>query len=155
MNQGTQRRLELLQIKARKIRIKSQRGGLSSEINVTPLVDVVLVLLIIFMLVLPKIAIEVDLPKELKPEKAQDVRDAVSLIFKKDKTLYVNDKQIDPKSLESSLEAELKHNPLKKVQLSADAAVEFREIRTLLSALRNAGVTQADLMGKRIEEEEQ
>lgn len=153
MNRETQRRLELLETKARKLRVSGQRSSVNSDINVTPLVDVVLVLLIIFMLILPKISIVIDLPKEMRPEKTHDTKDAITLAIKKDKTLFVNDRKITEKQLQESLKKELRGNPLRRVLLSADSALEFREIRAVLSALREAGITEADLMGKRALEE--
>lgn len=153
MNRETQRRLELLETKARKLRVSGQRSSVNSEINVTPLVDVVLVLLIIFMLILPKISIVIDLPKQLSPEKTHNTKDAITLTIKKDKTLFVNDVKIKQPQLQESLKSVLRGNPLRRVLLSADSALEFREIRALLSTLREVGITEADLMGKRILEE--
>lgn len=154
MNAKILRRLELLDTKARRLRIKGQRSDVNSEINVTPLVDVVLVLLIIFMLVLPKLSVVIQLPKQLRPDRVREVKDALNIIVKKDGSITVNVDKVDEKNLPAALAKELKKNPFRRVLLSADAGLQFHTIRMLLGALRDAGVTQADLLGKRIAEEQ-
>lgn len=154
MSSPIQRRLELLESKSRKKRLKGQRAGVNADINVTPLVDVVLVLLIIFMLVLPKLSITVELPNLLRPDAVKDVKDALNVIVKADGTVALGDSVVNEKNFPESLQREMRNKPFRKVLLSADKNLQFHTIRLLLNNLRDGGVSETYIMGKRIAEEE-
>lgn len=176
MNSRVHRRLELLDTKARRVRIKGLRGGVAAEINITPLVDVVLVLLIIFMLVLPEMDVVINLPEAFNPEKITAAKTPPMNISVKCGKLEiikegerkggrqcighlvsVNNGEFVPVevgSLKELLEKELKRDPFAIVYLAADENMEFKDIRAILTALRDAGVAQAGLVSKRITEQE-
>lgn len=154
MNSKIHRRLELLQSKARKNRIKGLRGGGggSAEINITPLVDVVLVLLIIFMVVLKKIDAVVSLPQAFDPKTVGESDNPLSVFIRLDGVVIVDSNPVAEANLISVLEVEVRKNPFLKVHLSADRNLEFKEIRKMLNALRDAGVNVAELMSEPIKE---
>jgi len=81
-------------------------GGPMADINVTPLVDVMLVLLIIFIITAPLMShkVKVDLPEAnlvQKPEDAADRKGPITLAVKEDGSIYWNDEEIDKQTLES------------------------------------------------------
>jgi biopolymer transport protein ExbD len=155
MNSEIQRRLELLESKKRKLRLKGTRVGANAEINVTPLVDVVLVLLIIFMLVLPKLNVVIELPKAARPEKlSSSSGDALNVSINQDGAISVNERKVDRSQLAEAIDKEMKKIPYRQVFLSIDTHLRFKSVREVLAALQDAGVAKTGLMAKRIPEEE-
>ena len=146
MNAKILRRLELLDTKGRKIRIKGQRKGPDANINITPLVDVVLVLLIIFMVVTPMLNEGLELPKSMDPTRLNAMTDDLKININQQGEIRVGDKPSSDSKLKEDLAKELEKNPFRPVYLSADKALQFGTIRTVLSALRDAGVSQAGLV---------
>jgi biopolymer transport protein ExbD len=116
-----------------------------SEINVTPLVDVVLVLLIIFMVVTPMIAsgVAVDLPRTThhnrKPDDGKDIIVSVTQAER----LYVGGQGIgSPDQLGAALAEERRRFPNKTIFLKADTRVPFGAVRRTLAAMREAGMEE-------------
>lgn len=116
-----------------------------SEINVTPLVDIMLVLLIIFMLTneevsekMKKPAIEVDLPKaaSAKNEPAKPL----SVVITKDGTLFLNANQVTKDELVAQVKAAAAANAGQEAVLSADKRVVHGEVVQIIDAIRLAGV---------------
>jgi biopolymer transport protein ExbD len=116
-----------------------------SEINVTPLVDIMLVLLIIFMLTneevsekMKKPAIEVELPKaaSAKNEPAKPL----SVVITKDGTLFLNGSQVTQTELETQVKAAAAGNPGQEAVLSADRRVIHGEVVRIIDTIRLAGV---------------
>jgi biopolymer transport protein ExbD len=114
-----------------------------SDINVTPLVDVVLVLLIIFMVVTPLIAsgVVVDLPRTLhhtrKPDEGKDIIISVT----KDNQLYVGAKRFArPDDLAQAVQAERRRSPQKSVFLKADAMAQYGAVRQVMQALHGVEI---------------
>ena len=153
MNAKVLRRLEMLDTKARKLRIKGQKGGMSADINITPLVDVVLVLLIIFMVVTPLLNSGIDLPATLDPKQLSAMRDDLKVSIKKSGEIAIGDAPIEEAKMGEKLAMELKKNPFRPVYLSADKNLQFHSVRAILSALRDAGVSEAGLVSTAMEEE--
>jgi biopolymer transport protein TolR len=115
-----------------------QGGSLKSEINVTPLVDVVLVLLIIFMVVTPLIAsgVAVDLPRTAhharKPDDGKDIIVSITA----DKRFYVGTARLNQvEDLVQKLLAEKRRTPEKSIFLKADAKAPYGVVRTVMQAL--------------------
>lgn len=147
MNASIFRRLELLDTASRKARLKGQRGsGADASINITPLVDVVLVLLIIFMVVTPMINDGLTLPFAESPECVNARTDDLKIILKHSGELKIGDTVIQESALGEALARELSKNPLRMVYLSADKSLQFSKVRHILTALREAGVPQAGLV---------
>ena len=109
-----------------------------SDINVTPLVDVVLVLLIIFMVVTPLIAsgVLVDLPRTLhharKPDEGKDIIISVT----RDNQLYLGANRVArPEDLAQAVRAEKRRSPQKTVFLKGDALASYGTVREVMQAL--------------------
>ncbi|MEI6791120.1 MAG: biopolymer transporter ExbD [Myxococcaceae bacterium] len=141
------RRLELLDTESRRARLKNQRGsGADAAINITPLVDVVLVLLIIFMVVTPMINDGLKLPVAQEPDRIDARTDDLKIILNQAGELKIGDKAVPEAQLGEALTKELSKNPFRTVYLSADKSLQFSKVRTILTALREAGVSQTGLV---------
>jgi len=115
-----------------------------SEINVTPLVDVMLVLLIIFMVTAPLMqqGIDVNLPKakgkELPPE------ERISIVVKKGGTIFLNDQPISKTDMISRLTAISKLNP--NVFLRADKDVPYGTVVEIMGDIKEAGIEKLGMV---------
>ena len=112
-----------------------------AEINMTPLVDVMLVLLIIFMITLPVInhAVKVELPtassqkNDIKPE-------SINLSINAKGQIYWNNSVVDLNTLETYALAAAKKKPEPEVQLKADKNVRYEAVAQVLSTVKRAGL---------------
>jgi biopolymer transport protein ExbD len=119
------------------------------EINVTPFIDVMLVLLIIFMIAAPlaTVDIPVDLPtasaqRQPRPDKP------LFLTLKSDLSLVVGEQQVaNRESLGPALDAATAGDKEKRVFLRADKTVEYGELMEVMNAMRNAGYLKVALVG--------
>jgi biopolymer transport protein ExbD len=119
-----------------------RRRGIVAEINVTPLVDIMLVLLIIFMLtahLIAKQAIEVDLPKASQSTAAPPTTIAVTLT--KDGALYLNGEQIAPDALRSAMKDAVAKDPKIQALISGDKSVSHGRVIWVLDTIKAAGIT--------------
>jgi biopolymer transport protein ExbD len=114
-----------------------------SEINVTPLVDVMLVLLTIFMVTAPFIlqSVKVKLP-ETAPVAALKPAQAMVVSVQPDGKAFLGREAIELLALESRLKAELDRTPELTVQLRADAGVAYGRITEVMAAVSRAGVVK-------------
>jgi biopolymer transport protein TolR len=124
-----------------------QRGSLASQINVTPLVDVMLVLLVIFMVTAPIIqqGVEVNIPKvraaALPGEEQQFV---VSIT--RDKQLYLNDSALSADELTQKLTAISAERPDRQVFIRADEEVPYGEVIRTMAAIKAAGIENVGMV---------
>jgi biopolymer transport protein TolR len=114
-----------------------------SEINVTPLVDVMLVLVVIFIITAPLLAssIKLDLPKT-DAAKANDAPKFVTVVVDKSAKIFLNDKPIELPALSESLAASAKANPDTEVQLRADEAVPYGKVVEVMGVAQKAGLNR-------------
>ena len=114
-----------------------------SEINVTPLVDVMLVLLVIFMVTAPFLlqAVPVNLPKTAPVAKLIPVK-KIELIIDATGNVYVDQEQVAGIDLESRLKALLVADPEISVQLKADYRVAYGRIAEVMAAVSRAGIVK-------------
>ncbi len=124
--------------------------GPITGINVTPLVDVVLVVLIIFMATAPMIArraIRVEVPKVAKSDKSATDAMAVALNGKRELTLAGKPVTLD--ELKKTLTVATARKPDQAVTLSADKTLPYGEVAELLDAVRSAGIKKVGLEVRR------
>ena len=114
-----------------------------SDINVTPLVDVMLVLLVIFILTAPLLAssIKLDLPKT-DAAKATESAQFVTLVLDKTGAIFLNDKPVALEALRSSLTQTARQNPDTEVQLRADESVAYGKVVELMGVAQKAGLNR-------------
>jgi biopolymer transport protein TolR len=122
-------------------------GRAMSEINVTPMVDVMLVLLIIFMVTAPLIqqGVKVDLPAVKAP--TMDVKeDRVVLTLTKEQRIYIGKAEIPYKSLRDRLVGNIKLQKDKEIFLHADRALPYGFVVDIMSIVKEAGVEQMGMV---------
>ena len=114
-----------------------------SEINVTPMVDVMLVLLVIFILTAPLMAssIKLDLPKT-DAAKALEAPKFVTLVVDKTGQIFLDDRPIAIETLKISLTQTAAKNPDTEVQLRADTAVPYGKVVEVMGAAQKAGLNR-------------
>lgn len=127
-----------------------RRGGTMSDINVTPLVDVMLVLLIIFMVTAPLITqgVEVDLPKT-KAAALEGTDKKLVLTVTKEKVIYIGsakDSPIPYEVLEERLKANAKLQAEKELYLHADRTLDYGFVIDVMAKLRRAGVEKLGMV---------
>ena len=120
-----------------------RRNRPMSEINVTPLVDVMLVLLVIFMVTAPFLlqAVPVNLPKTAPVAKLIPVK-KVELIIDAQGQVYVDQEQVAGDDLEARLKTLIEAEPELSVQLKADYRVAYGRIAEVMAAVSRAGITR-------------
>jgi biopolymer transport protein TolR len=119
-----------------------------SDINVTPLVDVMLVLLIIFMITAPMLnnaGVDIDLPKEEAPPLDRE-EDQLIIAIDGDLNYYINESSFSKEEMGVKLAAIAKANPDQPVFLEADGSVPYRAVAALLSDAKQAGMPRVGLV---------
>jgi biopolymer transport protein TolR len=118
-----------------------------SEINVTPLVDVMLVLLVVFIVTAPLLtnAIPINLPKT---ESVAPVEQKDPLVVSIDGggKLFINKDEIEPGLLEFKLQAAKAKDPEVRVQLQADDGVNYGEVARAMASIERAGITKLSVI---------
>ncbi len=123
-----------------------RRGGPAqpmSEINVTPLVDVMLVLLVIFIITAPLLsyAIKLDLPNDPAPP-AEAVPTTIKLSIDADGKIHVDTEAITEDQLRARFATAAKASPAPEVHVRADKATRYERIAFVLSSAQQAGLTK-------------
>jgi len=119
-----------------------------SEINVTPFVDIMLVLLIIFMVAAPllSVGIEVDLPNtQAKPLEIVKER-PLTLTLDGDGNLFINEVKIEKGELRFKLLAIKKERESDEIYLRASKNIEYQKVATILALVSNIGYSQVSLV---------
>lgn len=124
-----------------------------AEINVIPLVDIVLVLLIIFMLTAPLLqrTIDVQLPRSQTADTVQEER--LMLTVTKRGVVYFDKYPVNWEQLESYIREQAPHWKTRAVYIQADATVEYERVVQLLDILRRYGLTRIGLLTRPLVEE--
>jgi biopolymer transport protein ExbD/biopolymer transport protein TolR len=128
-----------------------------SDINVTPMVDVMLVLLIIFMVITPMLTkgIQVNMVKTKNPiaMQAADKSDAILIAVTKDGRSYLNNTQMPPEDLAPKVKDLLTNRLDKTVFIRADQRAKYEKVVTVVDNLRAAGVDQVGLLTEQIQKD--
>lgn len=129
-------------------------GGVNSEINVTPMADIMLVLLIIFMITAPLIqeGITVNLPKANNPLDAPeaDREDAVTIALTREGRTYFNKAPINDNELATRLADYFAKKSEKWVFVKSDQAVPYGKVVEVVNSCRAAGIERLGLMTEKI-----
>ena len=117
-----------------------------AEINTTPLVDVMLVLLIIFMITAPLLAhkIKIDLP-QASTVLLEEKPDTIVIALLPDGTLFMNDVKIDRDSLVRRLASEAQRKPQPELHLHVDRTTQFQVLATIMADAQNAGMVKVGI----------
>ncbi|MBK6726706.1 MAG: biopolymer transporter ExbD [Xanthomonadales bacterium] len=117
-------------------------GGVMAEINVTPLVDVMLVLLIIFMITAPLMnhKVKVALPEKTVLFEEKELAPPMTLAINDAGELFLDDAPIDQRALEDRLRIEALKTPQPMVELRADRTVQYKVIAEAMGTVKNAGI---------------
>jgi biopolymer transport protein ExbD/biopolymer transport protein TolR len=122
----------------------------TSDINVTPMVDVMLVLLVIFMVVTPMLqkGVSVELAKTDNPQSMADAdkEDALLIAVMRDGTIYFGSDKVTPDQLTVKVKDRLSTKADKRVFIKADARAKYGSVVEVVDNIRSAGVDQLGLL---------
>jgi biopolymer transport protein TolR len=123
---------------------------MNASINVTPLVDVVLVLLIIFMVMAPQMrkGPEVRLPKTEKPTQQGDERGRILVSIDEAGGLWINSKQVTTDQFGDALRAAMAAETDPRVVIRGDAKLNVRQVREAMQAIEQTGFRGVGLIAK-------
>lgn len=130
------------------------KSGVTADINVTPMADIMLVLLIIFMLATPLLqsGITVNLPKAKNPLEAPDAdsKEAVVIAINRDGRLYVAKKQVSEQELYDLLTQKFSGGEINRtIFLKGDTALQYGRVVEIVNGCRRAGVERIGLMAEK------
>ena len=119
-------------------------GGPMAEINVTPLVDVMLVLLIIFMITAPLMShkIRIDLPQANPNVQEQNPPEPIDLAVKESGEIFWNDELVTEAMLQAQLRVAAQKNPQPELQIRADKDTRYQLIATVMANAKSAGMVK-------------
>ena len=124
-----------------------------SEINVTPFVDVMLVLLIVFMVTAPllTVGIKVDLPK-VKATALTDIKDPIEITVKLDGEVYIGESRVEVEYLIPRLNAITEQNTEARIYIRGDRVVAYGRIMEIMSIINSAGYIKVALITQNLEQ---
>jgi biopolymer transport protein TolR len=127
----------------------------NSNINVTPMVDVMLVLLIIFMVITPMLnnKVNVDLPQATAAVVMEDANkeDAVTVAVTRDGKTFLGGDQVTNDDIGSKISAKLENKTSKEVFLRADNRANYGKVMDSIDGIRTAGVSQLGLLTEKVD----
>jgi biopolymer transport protein TolR len=127
------------------------KGGVKADINVTPLVDVMLVLLIIMMLITPMLqqGVAMRLPQASNTTDKPTTQDNTTVAVGKDGSMYVNAKQVSEAEMASKVTEALESKKEKVVFIKADEEALYSSVMAAMDQLHQAGVEDIALITER------
>jgi biopolymer transport protein ExbD len=129
---------------------KKKMAGVNSDINVTPMVDVMLVLLIIFMVITPMLqkGVSVNLAKTDNPIKMPeaDKEDSLIVAVMRDGKIYLNSDVVTPEGLTDQVKDKMANRSDKRIFVKADAGARYGDVVSVVDDVRSAGVDQLGLL---------
>jgi len=137
------------------ITVRDEGRKVNSNINVTPMVDVMLVLLIIFMVITPMLQnkVAIDLAKVQNPTNMPDAdkEDSVVVAITRDGAVYLGQNRVDPSQLGSMVRDKLAEKTDKTIFVRADYRAQFKAVEDAIDDVRTAGVETVDLLTQKRE----
>ncbi len=131
------------------------KGGPSSEINMTPMIDVLLVLIIIFMVITPLVpkGLEARVPQPPPPNSPPPPENdrTVVVIIEKDKSMKINAESVLFENLSKRLEDIFKTRAERVCFVKGDPDLEFQEVAKVIDVAKGVGIDQVGLMTKKVE----
>jgi len=123
-------------------------AGVKGDINVTPLVDVCLVLLIIFMVVTPMLQKGVDVakPETKNPTKMPENQKQLDMAIKADGSVFLGQNWVPDQNLKAKLEEAHTSSPDKDVIIKADRRLKYKQVRKLMQMVNEAGFSRVGLV---------
>jgi biopolymer transport protein ExbD/biopolymer transport protein TolR len=135
--------------------VRKEGSNISANINVTPMVDVMLVLLIIFMVITPMLQnkVSVDMAKVDNPESMPDAdkEDAIVVAITRDGGVFLGQDKIAVDELGAKVHEKLADKPGKTIFIRADARAQYRAVEDAIDAVRTAGVEDVGLLTQKKE----
>ncbi|MHB1701461.1 MAG: ExbD/TolR family protein [Acidobacteriaceae bacterium] len=132
------------------IATRNEGAKVNSNINVTPMVDVMLCLLIIFMVITPMVQnkVNVDLPKVDQPITMPDAEkeDQVMVAITRDGRVYLGAEQVTVDDLGKKVADKLENKTSKRIYMRADARSQYGRVMEAIDSVRSAGVDQIGLL---------
>lgn len=134
-------------------RVKKPNMAMSvrSDINVTPLVDVCLVMLIIFMVVTPMLqkGVDVSLPETNQPEKMPEGQKQLTIAIKQDGSVFVEQNWVPDQDLETRLAEIHAQTPDKDVVIKGDRRLKYKDVRRLMQLVNEAGFSRVGIVAEK------
>ena len=137
------------------IAVRNEGGNVNSNINVTPMVDVMLVLLIIFMVITPMLQqkVQIDMAKVDNPTNMPDAdkADAIVVAITRDGGVFLGQNKVALGELGGQVRDKLADKPGKTIYVRADARAQFKAVEDAIDAVRTAGVDDVGLLTQKKE----
>jgi biopolymer transport protein TolR len=135
------------------VAVRDEGKKVNSNINVTPMVDVMLVLLIIFMVITPMLQnkVQIDMAKAenavAMPDADKD--DAIVVAVTRDGSIFLGQNRVDPSQLGSQVRDKLADKTDKTIYVRADARAQYKTVEDAIDDVRTAGVEEVGLLTQR------
>ena len=134
--------------------VGDKKGGPMADINVTPMADIMIVLLIIFMVITPMLqkGVDVKLPQAGNTKERKDEPKSIVVAVKKDKTIYFGTQKLDDQNqLQPLIKERLQDLPegARMMYLKADDALPYADVMKVMDLCREAGVEEVALIAER------
>jgi biopolymer transport protein ExbD len=135
------------------MQVGENKGGYNADINVTPMADVMIVLLIIFMVITPMLSkgVDVKLPQAANTKDRKDEPKSIIVAVKKDGTVFLNGVKLDnpDADLTSQIQERLDEVQDKLIYLKGDEGAEYAQVMRVMDLCRAGGVEEVALIADR------
>jgi len=131
----------------------SSAGGVKSDINVTPLVDVVLVLLIIFMVVTPMLqkGQAVRIPQASNPPKKPDDKTQLMVVISEKRDMWIEKEKMSEAQFDTKIKEAFERNQGSSIVVKADSKLTYGDVKKTMLAIKEAGFGQVGLIAEKKE----
>ncbi|HUB50938.1 MAG TPA: biopolymer transporter ExbD [Terracidiphilus sp.] len=137
------------------IAVRNEGSKVNSNINVTPMVDVMLVLLIIFMVITPMLQnkVQIDMAQVVNTQNMPDADkdDAIVVAVTRDGRIFLGQNLVDPSQLGSLIREKLTDKTDKTIFVRADARAQYKAVEDAIDDVRTAGVEEVGLLTQKKE----